>query len=920
MRIRLYTIISFLMLSVSVFSQTSDMYNNFLKFSEYYIKKDFKNAEETMLNIINSNQMVPEIYMATAYINLGIVNVRFSRFDDALDCFNSAEDKISDKAANASLIADIYVNRASVFTIMKSYDVALEYLEKGLKTYLKIDKPDKNVYKRLAASYLNIGLVYYSTGNYSTALKYFFKSAGLKEKNDLPEKALASVNIAKVYFALNNPVEAEKYFHKSISLFNSEFGEDYYRMAEMYFDYGLFLESVGRYDAELDAYRKALKICLKNYGQKHTLVSLAYKHVADHFMNQNLIDSSLYYYQKSLISVVRDFNDPDILANPSIDSVIFDIRLMDNLKSKSAALRLASNQKINREDKILTLLKSYETIMISVELIDRISKNYLTDENRIYLTGNEKQTYINTIEIASELYTLTRDDKLLGEMYDLVKKVKAALLTSEINKNKLAVTGELPDSLVNMRKLVSENIAAYNNLIIQELKNKKPDSTRISQWKDILFDMNRESEKINQSISSGYPRFNELLEKSKPISLKDIQKRLNRDETIIDFFLADRFSDGKKKIFIFTVSRKDLTFYESELDSLFIKNTGIIRNNNQIEQLYSSNRSSFMEYTSALSYMYDNLIKPVEAFIVGKRVILILDEELNLLPFDAFLRSKPSGASVDFEGLDFLVNHYSTSFLYSASLIPEKKIWSIKPVAIYAYAPLYNDDSEINSLPGASEEINEIMSHFGGRKITGSQATETGFKEDMNAPVVFHLAMHALPDSSDSRYSYLQFGKGTDTINDGKLYDYEVSLSRIHSPLVVLSACNSGTGKLYHGEGLMSLARSFILAGASSVVKTGWEINDEISSSLIDRFYYHLSRLKTKDEALRLAKMDFMKSKPPIYSNPYYWSSYEMVGDNSRIFQRKVFYVLTTIILALIFLITGIVYFSRRKIFLARAL
>jgi CHAT domain-containing protein len=898
-----------------------ELYNNFLKFSEYYHKQDFKNAEKVMLNVINYNQQqVPEIYLVTAYINLGIVNIPLSRFDDALDCFSSAEEKISDKAAYAGLIADIYVNKARVYTMMKSYDVALDYLEKGLKTYLKTDKPDKNGYNGLAATYLNIGLVYYSTGDYSTALKYFFKSAGLKEKKDLSNKALASVNIAKTYFALNKPVEAEKYFKKSISLFKSEFGEEYYRMAEMYFDYGLFLESAGRYDEELDAYRKALKICLKNYGQKHTLVSLAYKHVADHFLNQNLIDSSLYYYQKSLISVVRDFNNPDILANPSIDSVIFDLRLLDNLKSKSAALRLASNQKIDREDKILTLLKSYETITITVDLIDRISKNSLTDENKIYLTDNEKQTYINTIEIASELYKLTRDDKHLGEMYDLVKKVKAALLTSEIKENELAVTSELPDSLINKRKMVTENIAAYNNLIMKELTNKRPDSAKISIWKDTLFDMNRESEKIIQSISSGYPRFNELLEKSKPISLKEIQKRLNRDETIIDYFLADRFSEGKKKIFIFTVSRKDLTFYESELDSLFIKNAGIIRNNNQTEQLNSGNRSSFREYTSALLYMYDNLIKPVEACIVDKRVILIPDEELNYLPFDAFLRSIPLGAGEDFEGLDFLVYHYSTSFLYSSSLIPEKKIWSVKPAAIYAYAPVYNDDPEINSLPGASEEINEIMSHFGGRTITGSQATETGFKEDMDSPVVFHLAMHALPDSSDSRYSYLQFSNGTDTINDGKLYDYEVSLSRIHSPLVVLSACNSGTGKLYHGEGLMSLARSFILAGASSVIKTGWGINDETSSELMDRFYHHLSLLRTKDEALRLAKIDFIRAKPPVYANPYYWSSYTIVGDNSRIFQRKTMLGLTLIILTSAIIIAGILYLRRRKIFLARAL
>ena len=72
--------------------------------------------------------------------------------------------------------------------------------------------------------------------------------------------------------------------------------------------------------------------------------------------------------------------------------------------------------------------------------------------------------------------------------------------------------------------------------------------------------------------------------------------------------------------------------------------------------------------------------------------------------------------------------------------------------------------------------------------------------------------------------------------------------------MVVLSACNSGGGTLYSGEGLMSLARGFTLAGASSVIKTAWEINDETSSAIITRFYSHLAKGEDKDEAMRHRK------------------------------------------------------------------
>src|SRR5659263_65294 len=84
--------------------------------------------------------------------------------------------------------------------------------------------------------------------------------------------------------------------------------------------------------------------CIKSYGEKHTLVSLSYKLIGDHYKNISDYSTALMYYQKALISVANNFNDPDIFTNPSIDSSLFDIRLLDNLKSKSQALELLAGE------------------------------------------------------------------------------------------------------------------------------------------------------------------------------------------------------------------------------------------------------------------------------------------------------------------------------------------------------------------------------------------------------------------------------------------------------------------------------------------------------------------------------------------------------------------------------------------------
>ena len=160
----------------------------------------------------------------------------------------------------------------------------------------------------------------------------------------------------------------------------------------------------------MEVLQKALSICLKNYSEKHTLVSFAYKLIGDQYMNQSDYNSSLNYYQKALIAVVNDFNDPDIFTNPSIYSTLFDIRLLDNLKSKAQALELLADQQNDLEMKLKTSDKSLETIELALQLIDRIRNNYPSEESQIYLAENEKETYVFATHLAYSLYSLSHEE------------------------------------------------------------------------------------------------------------------------------------------------------------------------------------------------------------------------------------------------------------------------------------------------------------------------------------------------------------------------------------------------------------------------------------------------------------------------------------------------------------------------------
>ena len=338
----------------SLHAQDKDSYNYFLKYDQSYKQGDFLNAENYMFNVLNSKSYLPQEYLVAAYNNLGNINNRLGRFKEALAYYNLAESQIINKEANIKELADIYINKAIILGIIKSYPAAIEYFDKGIRIYHILNIQGKDILSSLSTAYLNIGITYLEMSSFNSAFKYFNKSATLKVSNRISGLSLVYLNLAKTFSKIGNVKKAEEYYFKSIESVKIEFGETNYKMAEVYFDYGLFLRVRGKKKEALFAHEKSLSICLKNYGEKHTLVSLSYKHLGDDFMLQNSMDSALYYYQKSLIAIDKNFNNPDIYTNPSIDSSLFDIRLLDNLKSKAQALEVVAANSQDNETRLKT--------------------------------------------------------------------------------------------------------------------------------------------------------------------------------------------------------------------------------------------------------------------------------------------------------------------------------------------------------------------------------------------------------------------------------------------------------------------------------------------------------------------------------------------------------------------------------------
>jgi len=306
----------------SLTAQKAETYNQFLRYVELYNSGDFAGAEKCMVSVLNSGDKVPEVYITAAYNNLGLIRKNFGLYSEALDYYNLAENAVSNRQQNSVLLADIYVNKSRIHTFRKSYTTAIEYLEKAIRIYQNADNSDLSILYSTSTAYLNIGIVYYELKDYSKALEYLEKSAILKINHNLSEIELTYLSLAKTYAQINNPLKTEEYFMKSIDSFIKGYGEDYYRMAELYFDFGRFMQSAGKNEESLNAHRKALSICRKNYGQKHPYVAQSLRNLGNHYLSLNNYDSALFYYQRSLTAIVKDFNNAEITMNPSLDSCL----------------------------------------------------------------------------------------------------------------------------------------------------------------------------------------------------------------------------------------------------------------------------------------------------------------------------------------------------------------------------------------------------------------------------------------------------------------------------------------------------------------------------------------------------------------------------------------------------------------------
>ena len=372
-----------------------------------------------------------------------------------------------------------------------------------------------------------------------------------------------------------------------------------------------------------------------------------------------------------------------------------------------------------------------------------------------------------------------------------------------------------------------------------------------------------------------------------PLSLKEVQRLLDPDATLIQYFVTDSTT------FVWVVEKGKLQYHGVQ-----VPKEKLARLVNTLrERIASLEDKEKIREVSA--FLYQALIKPVRSHISGKQLIIVPHDVLHYLPFQALV--SPEGR--------YLVEDYPIHYLSSASLM---KFTTAKKRGARGDRVLAigNPDSG-NSKPGlkyAELEAREVKSLYPmSTLLLNSDATKETVKSESTRHDILHFAAHAELSKDDPLSSAILLAK--DGKDDGRLTVKEIFEMELNADLVVLSGCETGLGKLSRGDEMVGLIRAFIYAGTPSVVATLWKVEDSSTAALMGSFYKNLKTM-SKAEALRKAQLELIRgeiggpllamrgvggitqsgeasglkatspgSVPVSSAHPYFWAPFVLVGD-----------------------------------------
>lgn len=804
--------------------------------------------------------------------NLGNLYTSIFDYSNALKFYHSAlgnSRKLGDKLNTGFSLQ----NLGNLYLVLSDYESALDCYNRSIETFKKIG------YKIGEGKDIGgIALVYRYLGQYKKALEYYEKTINILEKeNDEIGVGIFYGNMGTVYCLtgdLDKGIEClEKgndrlnriNYNKWESRYMARIGSAYYRKED--------------YKKASFYYQKALEISKKT-GDKGGEASALF----------------------GLGEVNHKFKDYKKSINYYRESIKVGEKIESRYTVYGSLNGLASLYWEKKDYK-----KAFELFAEAVDIVESERGLLSNQELKNEFMVNRYYAFENIVLLLFNMHSdkPLRDYESLAFRY--AEALKSRTFLDILEEAAIDVNQGKESSFSDKEKEIKRNLLHTHTLLQRELAKPEQEiqQEKVSSLKQEVNNLDQNFETLIREIRTNNPTYGQL-KYPKFIKLKQFQENVLDDSSVLlEYMVTEKavillkILKNDFKMIKFEISRKSLQYLVNILQSNF--------------SMAKSNKSTFARYSFELyQKILESALKDVPP---GKTLLIIPDDVLHYLPFEALITAKLSG-KWEFKDFPFLTKkfpvHYAQSASVFASLREKSKSKLERSKELFAMGDPYFGEKEINEnnfyvksylrtadqqngivrLAYSGTEVNAIGQLFDKKDIFLRENAKEEFvkpPQKLEQYKYIHFSSHGFINVIKPELSGILLALDKDPTEDGFLQMREIFNLKINSDLVSLSACETGLGKNIKGEGMVGLTRAWMYAGTPSVLVSLWKVDDQSTSKLMVRFYQNLKQGMNKAEALQEAKIWLIGETGKIvkngreveisYGDPFYWAGFALIGE-----------------------------------------
>lgn len=626
------------------------------------------------------------------------------------------------------------------------------------------------------------------------------------------------------------------------------------------------------------------------------------------YREEKQFEKALSYAQKALSRVVPGVEAGQLNQLPD-PSVFYPENTIMEVLTEKGAIYKAWYDATAGLDRLELARRHYELAIRMEEVLNEV---YTYQSSMLTLVEQSHARHEAMLEVIYALYEKKGSDEYVAQAFTYAEKSRAVVLNRALT-NERAIRFAGDTALFKREKALQAQLIDYQRLLF-ELRMEGADTHQIASVNREIYRLKDRYDALIRMFEENNRRYHRLRHDHQLATLDGVKRTLGKQDLFVEYFLGKE----SQHLYILAVGKNQGPHFirrplpaefEEDMEEFIrrLKDWNFVLNNEGDPQVFRAFADRARQY-------YRLLLPEKLAVHAYDRLIVVPDGQLNLLPFDLLLTREADGAAVDYAGLDYLIKEAAVNYAFSATVMLQPVNDKKRKLRgnYLGIAPDYSGSSAaFPPVPNNQEAVEAFRKLFKGKALTAREASIDGFLAEAGRYKILHFYGHAKayparPMSSWMAFTATSEGRPPFAQNEVRpptegllgsgavlpeqdlaslMFMFELYSLDLDAELAVLSACETGAGKVALGEGVISLARAFRYAGCPSTLMSLWEANDyqgEVAF-LMEQFFKNLKNEEAnKDEALRQAKLAFL-ADPKRSSHPAYWASFVLIGNNEPV-------------------------------------